>query len=794
MTSPHHANRRPSGWLRIGIPALLVLVWLAVGSIGGPFFGKVDEVSSNDRSSFLPESADATQVNERLAGFLGGESIPAVVVVTGDGELSDDDIADVQALADDIAQIEGVQEDVSPPIPSEDGEAVQIFVPIDASGEVGPTVEEIRSLVAEDLPAGLEGWVTGPAGFTADLVEGFLGIDGLLLGVALIAVFLILVIVYRSPLLPVLVLLTSVFALCVALLTVWWLAYAGIVVLNGQVQGILFILVIGAATDYALLYVARFRESIATGMSKWDATLSAWRGAFEPILASGGTVIAGLLCLLLSDLATNRALGPIASIGIAFSMLSALTFLPALLALCGRAAFWPFIPKQPLAMIPDDLTQPVKGLWPRQARFVARHARVVWIACTIVLLAGAVGITQLKADGVPTSDLVLGSSEARDGQEVLAEHFPAGSGSPVYVIVPEEDLADAVGVLEASDGIDSVSVASDDSPTGQAQVTVEDGEPVFTAVGPPGTPAPSPTVSEGDVLVIGTLTDAADSVAAEDTVRDLRADLDETLGAGTAVVGGETATDIDTNDTSTRDRTVIIPVILAVILVILMLLLRSILAPVLLIGTVILSFATALGVSALVFNEVFGFPGADPAVPLYGFVFLVALGVDYNIFLMSRVREESLVHGTRPGILRGLVATGGVITSAGLVLAATFAALGVIPILFLAQIAFIVAFGVLLDTFIVRSLLVPALSYDIGKAIWWPSKLWRRDVGPSAGSGTGTITGPEAPDAEPEAPDAEPRTPVAEPVEALAAETDPELVAGDGHPLTREEYRRTLEP
>jgi RND superfamily putative drug exporter len=796
MTSPHHSRRTAPGWLRIGIPVVLVLVWLTVGSIGGPYFGKVDEVSSNDRSSFLPESADATQVNERLADFLGGDSIPAVVVVTGEGALSQDEIADVQALVDDIAEVEGVQDDVSPPIPSEDGEAVQIFVPIDASGEVGPTVEEIRTLVADDLPPGLEGWVTGPAGFTADLVEGFLGIDGLLLGVALIAVFLILVIVYRSPLLPILVLLTSVFALCVALLTVWWLAYAGIVVLNGQVQGILFILVIGAATDYALLYVARFRESIATGMRKWDATTAAWRGSFEPILASGGTVIAGLLCLLLSDLATNRALGPIASIGIAFSMLSALTFLPALLALCGRAAFWPFIPKQPLAMIPDDLTQTVKGLWPRQARFVARHARIVWIACTIVLLAGALGITQLKADGVPTSDLVLGASEARDGQEVLAEHFPAGSGSPVYVIVPEDDLADTAQVLEASDGIDSVGVASEDSPTGQAAVAVEDGEAVLTPVGPPGTPSPEATVADGDVLVIGTLTDAADSVAAEDTVRDLRTDLDETLGAGVAIVGGETATDIDTNDTSIRDRTVIIPVILAVILVILMLLLRSLLAPVLLILTVILSFATALGVSALVFDAVFGFPGADPSVPLYGFVFLVALGVDYNIFLMSRVREESLVHGTRPGILRGLVATGGVITSAGLVLAATFAALGVIPILFLVQIAFIVAFGVLLDTFIVRSLLVPALSYDIGKAIWWPSKLWRHDVGTvalagsssssAAPAGAGTPTGvPGAAGAGGVAThDGSP----------LPAETDPELVAGDGHALTRGEYRRTLEP
>ncbi|MET0295891.1 MAG: efflux RND transporter permease subunit [Microbacterium sp.] len=756
MASPHHASRQPSRWLRVGIPVLLVLVWLVGGSVGGPFFGKVDEVSTNDRSSFLPQSADATQVNERLPDFLGDDTIPAVVVVTADGELSNDDVAALQTLADDIAGIEGVQDGVSPPLASEDGDAAQLFVPIDSSGEVAEIVSEIRALLASDLPDGFEGWVTGPAGFTADLVDGFLGIDGLLLAVALIAVFIILVIVYRSPLLPVLVLLTSVFALCVALLTVWWLAFAGIVVLNGQVQGILFILVIGAATDYALLYVARYREAVAEGRRRWDATTTAWRGAFEPILASGGTVIAGLLCLLLSDLATNRALGPIASIGIAFSVLSALTFLPALLALVGRAAFWPFIPKHPATMIPDDLTQPVKGLWPRLGRFIARHARVVWIVCTVVLLAGAVGMTQLKADGVPSSDLVLGESQARDGQVVLAEHFPAGSGSPVYVIVPQDDLADAVTVLDDSSGVDGVAVASEDAPSGQAAVSVEDGEPVFAVAGPPGTPAPEPTVSDGDVLVIGTLTDAADSLTAEDTVRELRVSLDDSLGAGVSLVGGETATDIDTNDTSIRDRTLIIPVILLVILVILMLLLRSILAPVLLIVTVVLSFGTALGVSALVFNGIFDFPGADPAVPLYGFVFLVALGVDYNIFLMSRVREESLVHGTRRGILRGLVATGGVITSAGLVLAATFAALGVIPILFLAQIAFIVAFGVLLDTFVVRSLLVPALSYDIGRAIWWPSKLSRS---------------------------------AAEPV--IQGSSD--LVADDGRPLTREEYRRTLE-
>lgn len=719
-----------SRWLRIGIPSLLVLLWVVGGSIGGPFFGKVDQVATNDQSSFLPQSADATEVSERLTDFTGGDTIPALVVAaTDDGSaLTDAQLSALQTLATEVASIDGVTGEASAPLVSDDATAAQIFVPIDSSGEVREVVEQVRERVSADVPAGAEAWVTGPAGFTADLVKGFLGIDGLLLMVALGAVFVILVVVYRSPLLPVLVLLTSVFALCVALLTVWWLAFAGIVVLNGQVQGILFILVIGAATDYALLYVARFREAIGEGEKRWDATIRAWKGAVEPILASGGTVIAGLLCLLLSDLATNRALGPIASIGIAFAVLSALTFLPALLALCGRAAFWPFLPKPGAAALPADLTAPAKGVWPRQARFVARRARPVWIVCTLVLLAACVGVTQLRADGVPASDLVLGASEARDGQAALAEHFPGGSGSPAYVLVPEGRAADAVTVLERTAGIDSVGVLAADAPGGQAPVSVSDGVLQTTAFGAPGTPAPAPTVSDGDVLMAATLSDTADSSAADDTVRSLRAELTAELGEGTALVGGVTATDIDSVDTSIRDRTLIIPIVLVVILLILMALLRSIVAPLILIGTVIVSFGAALGVSALVFDGVFGFPGADPSVPLYGFVFLVALGVDYNIFLMSRVREESLVHGTRSGILRGLVATGGVITSAGLVLAATFAALGVIPILFLAQIAFIVAFGVLLDTFVVRSLLVPALAYDLGRRIWWPSKLGRADV------------------------------------------------------------------
>ncbi|EXJ52321.1 MMPL family transporter [Microbacterium sp. MRS-1] len=724
----------PTRWLRIGIPVLLVLIWLVGGSIGGPYFGKVDEVATNDQSSFLPSSAESTQVQERLSQFTGGDSIPAVVVVTGEGVLSAAQLTQISELATTISAVDGVEQ-VSPAISSEDGEAVQFFVPISTAGDVGETVTALRESIEKNLPTGLEAWVTGPAGFTADLVAGFLGIDGILLAVALGAVFIILVIVYRSPLLPILVLLTSTFALCVALLTVWWLAKAGIFVLNGQVQGILFILVIGAATDYALLYTARFREAIGTGAKRWDAALMAWRGAFEPIIASGGTVIAGLLCLLLSDLASNRALGPIASIGIAFAVLSALTFLPALLAIFGRAAFWPFIPKgadgdpgDNAERLVTDPSAPVRGFWGRQARLVARHARPVWIVSTVVLLAASVGVLQLKADGVPQSDLVLGASQARDGQDVLAQHFAAGSGSPAYIVVPQDRVADAVTVLEKAPGIESVAATAKETASGQVGVSVQGGTPVYTLAGPPSATPPEPTVVDGDVLLVATLSDEADSLAAEQTVRDLRTTFTSELGSDVALVGGPTAIDLDTNDTSIRDRTLIIPVILAVILVILMLLLRAVVAPVILILSVILSFGAALGVSALVFDNLFHFPGADPAVPLYGFVFLVALGVDYNIFLMSRVREESKRHGTRPGILRGLVATGGVITSAGLVLAATFAALGVIPILFLAQLAFIVAFGVLLDTFVVRSLLVPAATYDLGRRIWWPSRLARSDV------------------------------------------------------------------
>lgn len=715
----HKAPRKIARWVRILLPALLIIGWLAGAAVGGPYFGRVSEVSSNDQTTYLPESADATQVQTVLTEFRDSNEIPAIVVFAGTDKLTTEQIAAVSKDVKALTEIDGVSADISPAIPSEDGRALQAFVPIQGDSEIGDVVTKIGDALRSTAPDGVTVHVTGPAGFTADLIDGFAGIDGILLGVALLAVFVILICVYRSLLLPVAVLATSMFALCVALLTVWWMAKAGILMLSGQTQGILFILVIGAATDYSLLYVSRYREALRVTTDKWSASMQAIKKSAEPVAASGGTVIAGLLCLLFSDLKSNSSLGPVAAVGIVFAMLSALTLLPALLFAFGRSAFWPRRPKYEPEVVAAEHGQPTKGIWVKLASGIKRRPRAIWIVTTLILVAGALGATQLNASGVPQSDLVLGASEARDGQVVLGEHFPGGSGSPALVVVPQAELQQTADLLLGTEGIVSVSVLAADSPSGSAAVTADG----IQAMGAPGTAAPEPTVVNGDIMLQGTLAAAADSDAAADVVRTLRGSLANTVPD--ALVGGVTATAIDTNDASIHDRNLIIPVVLVVILVILMLLLRSVLAPVILIMTTVLSFGTALGVAALVFNGVFKFPGADPAVPLYGFIFLVALGIDYNIFLMTRVREESLKHGTRKGVMRGLVITGGVITSAGLVLAATFSALAVIPILFLAQIAFIVAFGVLLDTFVVRSVLVPALTYDIGQKIWWPSKLSR---------------------------------------------------------------------
>jgi RND superfamily putative drug exporter len=407
------------------------------------------------------------------------------------------------------------------------------------------------------------------------------------------------------------------------------------------------------------------------------------------IIASGGTVLAGMLTLSLAELNSTAALGPVLAIGVAIALASMMTLLPALLVICGRWAFWPVRPDY-------GTPEPTKaGLWARIGSRIAVRPRVVWVATAVVLGALALGMTGLKAHGLTQAQSFRGHPDSVAGQAVLdAHHFPGGAGQPVQVFSSPSSGAQVAAALHSVSGLTDI--------TAPAQVA-------------------------GHSYIEATLTSAPDSQAAYDTIDRARTAVHAISGAN-AIVGGRTAVNLDVERATEHDRNLILPVILAVVFVILVLLLRAILAPVMLMATVVLSFAAALGVSALFFNHVFKFGGADTSFPLFVFVFLVALGIDYNIFLMTRVREEAQKHGTRQGALTGLSVTGGVITSAGAVLAGTFAVLGTLPVTFLTELGFAVAFGVLLDTIVVRSVLVTALNLDLGRWVWWPSRLYRKPV------------------------------------------------------------------
>ncbi|MFE5140574.1 MMPL family transporter [Streptomyces fagopyri] len=682
-------------WL---IPVVLLVAWLGIGGTLGPYAGRLGEVSTDDRAAFLPRSAESTEVVARQRAFQQTETLPAIVVWTvDDGGTSTGarQAAATRALAS-LTGVPGVVGEASPALPSRDGKALEGVVQLrpDLGKRLPDTLDRIRS-AAERVP-GTTARTAGPAASQADLTDAFAGIDGLLLGVALATVLVILLLVHRSVLLPLVIILGSVFALGLACAIVYALAAHDVVRVDGQVQGILSILVIGAATDYALLLTARYREELALRADRFAAVRAALRRSWGAIVASAGTVALGLLALLLSDLTNNRALGPVGAIGVVCAVLSSLTFLPAVLVLLGPAAYWPAAPR-----VRGD-ARGGSRVWNRVAALVDRAPRKVWAAALVGLLACAAFAPTLTAKGVPLDEIFVDDAPSVAAQESLGRHFPGGSGNPAVIIANADRVDQVTAAARATDGVASA-------------VAV-------TASGRPGGGAPQ--VVDGRVRVDATLRAAADSGAATDTVARLR-DAVHAVPDADALVGGYTAQQYDTRRTAEHDRTLIVPVVLAIILVILVGLLRSLLMPVLLVATVALNFLATLGISSLVFRHVFGFTGTDASVPLYGFVFLVALGVDYNIFLMSRVREESLIHGVRQGVLRGLVSTGGVITSAGVVLAATFAALGVIPLAFLVQIAFIVAFGVLLDTLVVRSLLVPALVRDIGRRAWWPGRLSR---------------------------------------------------------------------
>ncbi|MFJ6988213.1 MULTISPECIES: MMPL family transporter [unclassified Streptomyces] len=684
---------RPRRGARLLVPVLLVAVWIVLGGVLGPFAGRLGEVATNDQAAFLPRSAESTEVIDAQKAFRQDETLPVIVVWTTDGDTPAADRREAagQALAS-LDGTPGTAGRASPALPSEDGTALQGVVPLrpDLGDDLAPALERVRT-AAERVP-GTTVALAGPAAAQADLSDAFAGIDGLLLAVALVTVLVILLLVYRSVLLPLVIIVGAVLALGLACAVVYALADHDVVRVDGQVQGILSILVIGAATDYALLLTARFREELAARADRFAAARAALRRSWGAVVASAATVALGLLALLLSDLTNNRALGPVGAIGIVAAVVSTLTFLPAVLVLLGPAAYWP------------AKTRPAEGrdaggrVWRRVADLVDRAPRKVWALSLAALLACAAFAPALTSKGVPLDETFVDDAPSVTAQQILARHFPGGSGNPVVVVAAADRLARVVAAARTTEGVASAA-------------------PVSASGAPGGTPL----VADGRVRVDVTLEAAADSDPAKDTVARLRTALHGIPGAD-ALVGGYTAQQYDTLRTAERDRTLIVPVVLAIIFLILTVLLRSLLTPALLVATVALNFLATLGVSALVFRHLFGFSGTDPSVPLYGFVFLVALGVDYNIFLMSRVREETVRHGAREGVLRGLVSTGGVITSAGVVLAATFAALGVIPLAFLAQIAFIVAFGVLLDTLVVRSLLVPALVRDLGERAWWPSR------------------------------------------------------------------------
>ncbi|MEI6361732.1 MAG: MMPL family transporter [Actinomycetes bacterium] len=777
-TTRSKAGRR-AVWLAVAV----AVGWLLIGSAVGPLSGKLNEVQTNDNASFLPASAESTLVADEAAKFNENQSFPALIVITrpDSATLTKDDLAKAAAFAQQIPSLPvgtgTIQDYLDPtpvvPITSQDGKAVLIAVPVNGDNvqaRVGDTLvlaaitDSIRE-AATKVPS-LQINVTGPVGILADLISVFGAIDTTLLGATAFIVAIILIFVYRSPFLWLIPLVGAGMALSVASAIVYVLAKNDVLVLNGQSQGILTVLVFGAGTDYALLMVARYREELHHHELHTDAMKAAWRGVVEPIVASAATVIIGLLCLMLSELNSNRSLGPVGAAGIFGALIVMLTFLPALLVIPsivlpilaflvptviglglsfvtdisvgpfaaiggalaaativgwivfgimrvrrphwgpfsrdkfppGRWAFWPKVPREG----EDD--ERLSGIWSKLAGSIGRRPRITWIVTAIAMLILAAFTFTLKADGITTTEAFTQRTDSVIGQEQLADHFPGGLGTPAIIIANESSVDAVTAAAKATTGI--------------AEVTTFTGVPA----GVPGSDKLPPKAVNGRVQLQVTLSDAADSPQAIEAVKELRANVHAVPGAD-ALVGGQTAAQLDVDQASIHDRNLIIPVVLIVIFLILIVLLRSIAAPVVLIATVLLSYFATLGVCAIVFNHIFGFAGADTSFPLFAFVFLVALGVDYNIFLMTRVREESIKLGTRPGILKGLTVTGGVITSAGIVLAATFLVLGVLPLVFLREIGFAVAIGVLLDTFIIRSTLVPALAYDIGKKIWWPSKL-----------------------------------------------------------------------
>jgi RND superfamily putative drug exporter len=662
---------------------LVVVFWLVIVAVAGPLASKLMGAEKNDPSAYLPASAESTQELNLQAKFVSKNLNPAVVVYVRPSGLTAADLRKAAADARTFAALPAVHGRVSGPIPSADHKAIETIVGAELgyNANISAFVDNLRATAARGDP-GIQVHIAGPAASAADELKIFKGIDSTLLYATLAVVIVLLLLTYRSPVLWILPIASAGVALFAAEAVIYLLTKHGVTV-NGQSAGILIVLVLGASTDYALLLVARYREELRRHDDRHEAMAIALRRAGPAIIASAATVIAGMLCLLVAESADISGLGPVAAIGIGVGLLAMITLLPALLVIFGRWIFWPVRPRYGS----DEPT--THGFWARVGRLISAHPRRVWIVTGILLACASLGLIGFKVGTLTTAQSFRGTPESITGESVLARHFPAGAGEPVTVIGNASKTSAMNRALAATPGIQSVS---------------------------------RPAVRDGLAFVQGTLVSKPDSTAAYTTIDKARTALHAIPGAN-AKVGGGTAVNMDVEHYALRDRNLIIPLVLIVVMIILALLLRSIVAPLVLIGTVILSFGAALGISALVFKHLFGFAGADTSMPLFAFVFLVALGIDYNIFLMTRVREEARRSGTKQGALTALAATGGVITSAGLVLAGTFATLATLPLVILTEIGFCVAFGVLLDTIIVRSVLVTALNLDLGRHMWWPSRL-----------------------------------------------------------------------
>jgi RND superfamily putative drug exporter len=705
---PQTASRRPRRWLwPLGVIALFLIVGAPIMSAGA----NLDSIQRNDAEVYLPSNSETTHTIEANKNFAPIDSTTVVLVYTRpDGRQLT--TADRNTLAVVTIQLIGIDSEnlAAPPagpiISDHDGKAADIviqFIGIDDK-TIGNDVAFVRS-TATDVP-GYNKYVAGPGAANTDLLAVYSRINVVLLLVTGIAILIILILVYRSPILPFVVLAVASIALELANGAAYLLGSAHVIPISGEVQGILDVLVLGAGTDYALLLASRFREELRRQEDKYVAMRAALRAAAAPMAASAGTVILGLLCLIVSDLPATRGLGPVAAFGIFFALVSMLILLPCALLLLGRAAFWPFRPEYKS----KASARKSGGIWSTVAALVGNRPRQVWIGTTLVLAALALGMLQLHASGVVRTGEFRIPAASVEAQKQLDEHFAEDSDGPVQIIMNADKLAQVTAAVEKVPGVIEIKPYVD--PLKQYDYQTK------------GKPKPGPAAVNGLSLLKVTIGATADSDAAIQIVKKLRIAVHAVPGAN-ALVGGETASDIDGQDAAGSDRRVVLPLVLIVVFAVLALLLRAIVAPLLLIATVVLSFLATMGVCGLVFTNLFHFPGAETSFPMFAFIFLVALGVDYNIFLMTRAKEETVRKGHRAGTLSALVLTGGVITSAGVVLAATFASLSVIPLVYLGELSFAVAFGVLLDTFIVRSLLVPALALDVGRVIWWPGSLAR---------------------------------------------------------------------